>query len=61
MWAKTELEQRGLAQPKSIGGTLCDIDGKFRVTGLPPGVYGLRAQRPAATSVPATYSAVWRE
>jgi hypothetical protein len=60
-FAKTEADQRGLALPKSIGGVLCDADGKFRIAGLPPGTYTLRAQRPAATSVQATYSAVWRE
>jgi protocatechuate 3,4-dioxygenase beta subunit len=60
-FAKTEVDQRGLALPKSIGGALCDADGKFRIAGLPPGSYTLRAQRPAATSVPASYSAVWRE
>jgi len=60
VWAKTEVESRGLALPKSIGGTLCDAEGKFRVAGLPPGTYALRAQRPAATSVPPNYSAAWR-
>ncbi|MBV8756004.1 MAG: carboxypeptidase regulatory-like domain-containing protein [Deltaproteobacteria bacterium] len=60
-FVKTEAESRGLALPKSIGATLCDADGKFRVAGLPPGVYTLRAQRPGATSVPPQYSAVWKE
>ncbi|MEP6865048.1 MAG: hypothetical protein ABJE66_30810 [Deltaproteobacteria bacterium] len=60
VWAKAEADARGLALPKSIGGALCDAAGKFRFAGLPPGVYALRAQRPAATSVAPAYSAVWR-
>ncbi len=60
-FVKTEAESRGLALPKTIGAVLCDADGKFKVAGLPPGAYTLRAQRPNATSVPPTYSAVWKE
>lgn len=60
VWAKTEADARGLALPRSIGGTLCDAEGKFRIAGLPSGTYALRAQRPAATSVAPEYSAVWR-
>src|SRR5262249_19185186 len=46
--------------PKSIGGALGDASGHFRITGLPPGNYTLRATRPAATSVPAEYSGVYK-
>ena len=60
-FVKNEADSRGLALPKTIGATLCDADGKFRIAGLPPGVYTLRAQRPNATSMPPQYSAVWRE
>jgi protocatechuate 3,4-dioxygenase beta subunit len=60
-FVQTEAESRGLALPKSIGGAICDADGKFRIAGLPPGNSTLRALRPAATSVSPTYSAVWRE
>jgi len=60
-FVSSEAESRGLALPKTIGATLCDADGKFRIAGLPPGAYTLRAQRPNATSMPPQYSAVWRE
>lgn len=60
VWAQTEANVRGLALPKSTGGTLCDAEGRFRIAGLPPGNYTVRAQRPAATSVEPQYSSVWR-
>jgi hypothetical protein len=60
VWAKDEAHTRGLALPKASGGTLCDADGTFRIAGLPPGSYTVRAQRPAATSVIPEYSAAWR-
>lgn len=59
-YAKNEAESRGFALPRSIGGTLCDAEGKFRLAGLPPGKYGMRAQRPSATSVTPEFSAAWR-
>jgi hypothetical protein len=59
-FGKTEADTRGLALPKSIGGTLCDAEGKFRIAGLPPSPYTVRAQRPSPTSVSPEYSIVWR-
>jgi hypothetical protein len=59
-FGKTEADTRGLALPKSLGGTLCDAEGKFRIAGLPPSPYTVRAQRPSATSVTPEYSMVWR-
>jgi hypothetical protein len=60
VFARNEEGTRGLALPKSSGGTLCDADGTFRLAGLPAGKYTLRAMRPAATSVTAEFSAAWQ-
>jgi protocatechuate 3,4-dioxygenase beta subunit len=57
---KTQLVVREFALPKSLGGALCDGEGRFRLTGLPPGRYTLRATRPDANSVAPEYSGVYK-
>jgi protocatechuate 3,4-dioxygenase beta subunit len=59
-YTANEADARGYALPKSIGGTLADADGKFKLAGLPPGNYTVRALRPSAVSVTPDYAAVWR-
>jgi hypothetical protein len=57
---KSALVVREFALPKTLGGVLADGEGRFKLSGLPPGRYTLRATRPSGTSVAPEYSGVYK-
>lgn len=52
------LEHKNRALPRASGTTLTDLEGKFRITGLPSGVYTVRASRPTRGAMPPAYTSV---